>query len=161
MDSIPMTRVGKKQLEDELTHLIRVEREGIKKALAEARALGDLRENAEYHSAKEKQSLIEGRIQELQYKISRAEVVDVTALKGTQVRFGATVTLYDCQKEKSITYQIVGADEADIKLNKIAFNGPLGKNLIGKDEGDTVQVDAPKGKLEYEIQKVEYISWPA
>ncbi|MBF0209028.1 MAG: transcription elongation factor GreA [Oligoflexia bacterium] len=157
MDTIPMTKSGKKKLEDELNNLIRVERESVKVALAEARALGDLKENAEYHTAKEKQSLIEGRIKELQYKLSRAQVVDVTSLDGPTIKFGATVTLFDLQKECSVSYQIVGSDEAEVKSNKIAYNGPLGRSLIGKQVGDTVIVDAPKGKLEFEIEKVGYV----
>lgn len=156
MSECPMTLVGKKMLETELNHLIRVEREQIKQAISEARELGDLKENAEYHAAKERQSLIEGRILDVQSKIARARVVDVAAMKGDKVVFGATVTLFDNQKNVSITYQIVGEDEAMTAPEKISYNSPLGKSLIGKEEGDEVTVKAPKGDLTYAIQAVSY-----
>ncbi|MBF0362264.1 MAG: transcription elongation factor GreA [Oligoflexia bacterium] len=161
-NSTPMTLTGKKMLEERLEYLIKVEREQIKNTLAEARAMGDLRENAEYHAAKERQSLNEGKIKEMQYNLSVAQVIDVSTLNGPDIKFGATVTIYDLAKEKSVTYQIVGSDEAQIKTNttnttsKIPFTSPLAKALIGKQQGDTVIVDAPKGKIEYEIEKVEY-----
>lgn len=180
-NSSPITLSGKKILEERLEFLIKVEREKIKETLAEARAMGDLRENAEYHAAKEKQSLNEGKIKELQYSLSIAQVIDVSTLKGPDIKFGATVTIYDSSKNKSLVYQIVGIEEAQIKTptsttatstntnnnadgahpNKIPYTAPLAKALIGKQEGDTVVVDAPKGKIEYEIEKVEYKEYPA
>lgn len=156
-EQIPMTIRGKALLDQELENLVKVEREKIKIAISEARAHGDLKENADYHSAKEKQAHIEGRIKELQYKVNNAKVIDIATLSGTIVRFGATVTLYDVEKDRTITYQIVGPDEADTKLNKVSFSGPLATALLGKEEGDTVIVQAPKGPLEYEIEKVQYI----
>jgi transcription elongation factor GreA len=151
-----MTLIGKKMLEKELDQLIRVEREHIKQAISEARELGDLKENAEYAAAKERQSIIEGRILDLQSKIARARVVDVSVMKGQKIVFGATVSLYDHQKDINITYQIVGEDEAMSDPHKISYNSPLGKSLIGKEEGDEVIVKAPKGDLTYEIQAVAY-----
>lgn len=156
MSEFPMTLFGKKLLEDELAHLIKVEREELKVALQEARELGDLKENAEYHAAKEKQSHLEGRIMELQAKLGRAKVVDTTKLNTEKIVFGATVTLYDAQKEKSVTYQVVGEDEAKLSPEKISFNSPLGKALIGREEGDEIVVKAPKGDVLYEVEGVEY-----
>ena len=154
--SEPMTIHGKKLLEDELTHLIRNEREQIKQAISEARELGDLKENAEYAAAKERQSIIEGRILDVQSKIARGRVIDVSTLSSNKVVFGATVTIYDHQKEISITFQIVGEDEAMTDPKKISYNSPLGKSLIGKESGDEVIVKAPKGDLTYEIQDIKY-----
>jgi transcription elongation factor GreA len=154
--SEPMTMLGKKLLEDELTHLIRVEREEIKQAIAEARELGDLKENAEYSAAKERQSIIEGRILDVQSKIARGRVIDVTTLHSIKIVFGATVTIYDNQKETTITFQIVGEDEAMTDSKKISYNSPLGKALIGKEIGDEVIVKAPKGDLTYEVQDIKY-----
>jgi len=152
----PITLEGKKRLDEELENLIKIERESIKNAIAEARAQGDLRENAEYHAAKEKQSHIEGRIMELQGKLARARVVDVSKLNSEIIVFGATVTILDPEKEIEITYQLVGDEEANIKHGKISFTGPLGRALIGKSEGETIIVDAPKGKIEYEIISFEF-----
>ena len=154
--SEPMTVHGKKLLEDELTHLIRNEREQIKQAISEARELGDLKENAEYAAAKERQSIIEGRILDVQSKIARGRVIDVSTLSSLKVVFGATVTIYDHQKEISITFQIVGEDEAMTDPKKISYNSPLGRSLIGKETGDEVIVKAPKGDLTYEIQNIKY-----
>lgn len=154
--SEPMTVHGKKLLEDELTHLIRNEREQIKQAISEARELGDLKENAEYSAAKERQSIIEGRILDVQSKIARGRVIDVSTLSSLKVVFGATVTIYDHQKEISITFQIVGEDEAMTDPKKISYNSPLGRSLIGKETGDEVIVKAPKGDLTYEIQNIKY-----
>ncbi len=148
-----LTSEGKALIEKELDHLIRVERESIKKALAEARALGDLKENAEYISAKEKQSHLEGKIAELQSVLNTSRVIDVSTLKSERVVFGATVVLNDPEKNTKVTYQIVGNDEADIKRGKVSYISPLGKALIGKEAGDTVIVKAPKGNLEYEIEE--------
>lgn len=156
MSDFPMTVLGKEMLDKELEQLIKVDREQIKQAIAEARELGDLKENAEYHAAKEKQSHIEGRIMELQNKVARAKIVDVKNMKTDKVVFGATVTLYDSAKEISITYQIVGEDEAMTSNSKISFNSPIGKALIGKEVGDEVVVKAPKGDIFYEIEDVEY-----
>ncbi len=156
MSDSPLTLLGKKMLEDELSQLVKVEREDIKRAISEARELGDLKENAEYHAAKERQSIIEGRILDVQSKLARGRVVDVSSMKGDKIVFGATVTIYDNQKEVPFTYQIVGEDEAKSDPNKISYNSPLGKSLIGKEVGDEVVVKAPKGDLSYEVQAVKY-----
>lgn len=152
----PMTILGKKLLEDELNHMVKVEREDIKVAIAEARELGDLKENAEYHAAKERQSIIEGKILDLQSKLARARVVDASNMKSDKIVFGATVTIYDHQKETSFTYQIVGEDEAMTDPKKISYNSPLGRALIGKEAGDEVIVKAPKGDLTYEVEDIKY-----
>lgn len=152
----PMTLFGKKLLEEELSHLVRVEREQIKQAISEARELGDLKENAEYSAAKERQSIIEGRILDVQSKIARARVIDVSTLKTEKIVFGATVTIFDNQKNSSLTYQIVGEDEAMTDPNKISYNSPLGRALIGKETGDDVIVKAPKGDLSYEVENIKY-----
>ncbi len=157
MSDSPMTVRGKKLLEDELNQLIRVEREQVKQEISEARELGDLKENAEYHAAKEKQSHLEGRILDVQSKLARARVVDATNLKLEKIVFGATVTIFDNQKETTSTFQIVGEDEAMTDQKKISFNSPLGKALIGKEVGDEVIVKAPKGDLTYEVQDIKYI----
>lgn len=156
MSENPMTPKGKKMLEDELKILITVDREQIKQAIAEARELGDLKENAEYHFAKEKQSHIEGRILDVQSKLARARVVDVSNMKNEKIVFGATVRIYDNQKETEMTFQIVGEDEAMNDPQKISYSSPLGKALIGKEVGDEVVVKAPKGDLTYEVQDVKY-----
>ena len=156
MSECPMTLNGRKLLEEELNQLIKVEREDIKQAIAEARELGDLKENAEYAAAKERQSIIEGRILDLQSKLARARVVDVSMLKSDKIVFGAKVKIYDTQKDVTFTYQIVGEDEAMTDPNKISYNSPLGKALIGKEEGDEVIVRAPKGDLVYEVQELSY-----
>jgi transcription elongation factor GreA len=156
MSECPMTMKGKKMLEDELNHLVRVEREQIKQAIAEARELGDLKENAEYAAAKERQSIIEGRILDVQSKIARARVIDVTTISSDKIVFGATVTIFDHQKEITNTFQIVGEDEAMTDPKKISYNSPLGKALIGKEVGDEVIVKAPKGDLTYEVQDIKY-----
>ncbi|MBT3981287.1 MAG: transcription elongation factor GreA [Bacteriovoracaceae bacterium] len=153
----PMTPEGKKALEEELDHLIKVEREDLKVAIAEARALGDLKENAEYHAAKEKQSHIEGRIMELQSKVGRAKVVDITKITVSTIVFGATVKLINAETEQEKTYKIVGEEEADSKLGKISYSSPIARALIGKGEGDEVIVKAPKGDIEYEVVTVQYI----
>lgn len=155
MNEFPMTPNGKKLLEAELESLIKVEREAIKKAISEARELGDLKENAEYHAAKERQSHVEGRIGELQAKVSRARVVEIKPQAGDRIVFGATVALHDANG-KALSYQIVGEDEAMTDASKISFSSPLGKALIGKEAGDEVVVKAPKGDVTYEIQSVQY-----
>lgn len=156
MSDFPMTKAGKEMLDKELEQLIKVDRENIKVAIAEAREHGDLKENAEYHAAKEKQSHIEGRIGELQNKVARAKVIDVTGVENEKIVFGATVTLFDSQKDTSVTYQIVGEDEAMTSSDKISYTSPIGKALIGKEEGDEVVVKAPKGDVYYEVENVEY-----
>src|SRR5690606_16322888 len=132
--------------------LIKVEREQLRTTIAEARELGDLKENAEYHAAKEKQGHVEGRIAQLQAVIATSRVVEVGKVKSDKIVFGATVTLYDTNKEESIRYQIVGEEESDSKKGRISFKSPLGKALIGKEVGDTVVVKAPKGDIEYEVE---------
>lgn len=153
----PMTVIGRKMLEEELSLLIRVEREQIKQAISDARELGDLKENAEYSAAKERQSIIEGRILDVQSKIARSRVIDVQTIQHAKVVFGATVTIHDNQKDLAITYQIVGEDEAMSDAKKISYNSPLGKSLIGKEVGEEVVVKAPKGELSYEIQAIQYV----
>lgn len=156
MQETPITKKGYEAVEAELNQLIKVEREDIKKAIGEARELGDLKENAEYHSAKEKQALIEGRISQLQGVIASAKIVDPGTMSGDRIVFGATVTLLDVEKDESVTYQIVGDFESDSSKGKVSFQSPLGKALIGKEEGDTVVVRAPKGDIEYEVEAVEF-----
>ena len=153
----PITKHGLVQVQKELDHLIKVEREQLKVTIQEARELGDLKENAEYHAAKEKQALVEGRISQLQAIVASARVVDISKVKSDKIVFGATVTLYDTTKEESIRYQIVGEEESDSKKGKISYKSPLGMALIGKEVGDTVIVKAPKGNIEFEVEDLEYI----
>lgn len=150
-----MTRAGNIALNSELKQLKSVERPAIIKAVAEARAHGDLSENAEYHSAREKHSFIEGRIKELEGTLSLAEVIDPASLSGT-IKFGATVTLVDEDSDEEKTYQIVGEPEADIEAAKLNIRSPLARALIGKDEGDSVEVHTPGGDKSYEILKIIY-----
>jgi transcription elongation factor GreA len=157
MEKIPMTALGVERLEKELKQLKSVERPNIIAAIAEARAHGDLSENAEYSAAKEKQSFIEGRIQELEAVISRAEVIDVQALTSEHIKFGATVTIVDEETEEELRYQIVGEYEADIKRNLISTSAPIGRALIGKKVGTSVEVITPKGARFYEVVTVEYV----
>lgn len=156
MNKIPMTKYGHKQLKEELDRLKKVERPKVIDEIETARAHGDLSENAEYHAAKERQGFIEGRIQELQAKISNAEVIDPATMSGDRVVFGATVTIYDFGTDEENTYQIVGDDEADIKENKISFSSPIARALIGKREGEEVQFKTPGGQKELEIVEVEF-----
>ncbi|MCI4644161.1 MAG: transcription elongation factor GreA [Hyphomonadaceae bacterium] len=156
MERIPMTAEGHEALVSELKNLKSVERPNIIQAIAEAREHGDLSENAEYHAAKEKQSFIEGRIAELDDKLARAEVIDLSKMTGTRIRFGATVTLIDVDTEAEQTYKIVGDDEASIELGKISISSPIARALIGKEEGDEAEVSAPGGAKAYEIAKVEF-----
>ena len=151
-----MTMAGYTRLEKELKQLKTVERPAIIEAIAEARAHGDLKENAEYHSAKEKQSFIEGRLAELEAVVSRAEIIDVAAMSGEVIKFGATVTLIDEETEEEITYQIVGDYEADINRKLISTSAPIGRALIGKKKGASVEVHTPKGGRFYEIIVVEF-----
>ncbi len=156
MDKIPMTPGGFVALEEELKKRQQVERPRIVEAISEARSHGDLSENAEYHSAKEAQSLNEGRIAELEDKLSRAEVIDVSKLSGSTVMFGATVTLVDEDTEEEKMYQIVGEAEADVKSGKVSITSPTARALIGKKKGDTVEVNTPGGGKSYEILKVAF-----
>jgi transcription elongation factor GreA len=152
----PMTILAKEMLEKELIDLIKNERDTIIKAIAEAREHGDLKENAEYHSAKEKQSHIEGRIGEIQAKLGNAQVIDISTISSDKIVFGATVTLFNEEKDESRTLQIVGEEEAASGKDKVSFTSPLGKALIGKEEGDEVIVKAPKGDVIYEVESLEY-----
>jgi transcription elongation factor GreA len=156
MTDCPMTLLGKKMIESELTQLIKVDREYIKQAISDARELGDLKENAEYHAAKERQSIIEGRIMDLQSKLARARVIDITTLTSEKIVFGATVTIFDNKKEIEVTYQLVGEDEAQNDPRKISFSSPLGRAMIGREAGDDIVVKAPKGDLTYEILSFKY-----
>ncbi|GBQ48905.1 transcription elongation factor GreA [Acidomonas methanolica] len=156
MQKIPMTAGGLIRLEDELRRLKSEDRPAVIRAIAEARAHGDLSENAEYHAARDRQSFIEGRILELEDLVSSAEVIDPATLSGDQVKFGAHVDLLDEETEKESAYQIVGVHEADIKKGLLSVSSPLAKSLIGKSVGDSVAVPAPGGDKTYEILKVTY-----
>jgi transcription elongation factor GreA len=156
MERIPMTAGGFRSLEDEVHHLKNVERHEIIKLIAEARAHGDLSENAEYHAAKERQAFIEGRVLELEDQLSRADVIDVSKLSGSTVKFGATVTLMDEDTDEKRKFQLVGDHEADAKKGRISISSPIARALIGKAKGDTVEVAAPGGARSYEILKVEF-----
>ena len=157
MEKLPMTAAGFAALEAELKRRQQEERPRIIQAIAEARSHGDLSENAEYHAAKESQSLNEGRIAELEDKISRADLIDVSKLSGNTVKFGATVTLIDEDTETEKRYQIVGDTEADVKAGKVSISSPIARALIGKKVGDTVEVNTPGGGKSYEIVKIEFI----
>ncbi|MDR2723930.1 MAG: transcription elongation factor GreA [Holosporaceae bacterium] len=157
MEKVHMTPEGYKALEEELRSLKFSERPSIVEAIASARALGDLSENAEYHAAKDKQGFIEGRIRELESKLSRAEIIDIKKLSGKDVKFGATVTVYEELSNEEITYKIVGVDEADIKKKLLSVEAPLARALIGKNVGDEIKLATPSGKKNYEIVKIEYI----
>ena len=156
MEKIPMTAAGHAALEAELRHRQAVERPRIIQQITEARGHGDLAENAEYHAAKETQSQNEGRIAELEDKISRADIIDVSKLKGDTITFGATVTLVDEDTDEKKVWQIVGETEADAKAGRISISSPLGKALIGKKKGASVEVNTPKGAKGYEIVKLEW-----
>jgi transcription elongation factor GreA len=156
MERIPMTTAGYQRLEAELKNLKTVERRAVIEAIAEARAHGDLKENAEYHAAKDKQSFIEGRIQELESVVGRAEVIEVENIKHAHITFGATVTVIDEDSEETLTYQIVGDYEADIKRGLISTSAPIARAMIGKKQGVSVEVATPKGDKFYEIIQVEY-----
>jgi transcription elongation factor GreA len=157
MERIPMTASGYKALETELDNLKNVERPAIIAAIAEARAHGDLSENAEYHAAKEKQAFIEGRVIELEDQIGRADVIDVAKLSGDAVKFGATVTMVDEDTDEKRKFQIVGDHESDVTKGRISLSSPIARALIGKTKGDTVEVAAPGGARSYQILKVEWI----
>ena len=157
MQKIPMTASGAEKLRAELHHLVTVERPKVIKAIAEARGHGDLKENAEYHAAKEQQGFIEGRIREIEHKLGHAQIIDVSAhVNNGKVIFGATVTLVNLDTEQQVIYQIVGEDEADLKHGKISITSPIARALVGKNEGDSVDVQAPSGVVAYEIVEVTY-----
>ena len=155
-EKLPMTAEGLAKLKSELENLKNSERPNIIKAIAEAREHGDLSENAEYHAAREKQSFIEGRISELENKISRAEVIDISSLDNSKVTFGATVTITDLSSNETNTYTIVGADESDIEKNLISISAPLGRAMINKTINDVIEVKTPGGLKEYQINSIEY-----
>ncbi len=158
MQRFPMTKQGHDALQAELQQLKTVDRPRISAAIAEARAHGDLKENAEYPAAREQQGFVEGRIQDIEAKLSNAQVIDVTAMPKTgKVIFGVTVDIVNCDTDETKTYQIVGDDEADIKNNKMSVNSPIARGLIGKEEGDTVGIQTPAGLVEYEIAEVRYV----
>ncbi|MDF1803269.1 transcription elongation factor GreA [Thalassovita sp.] len=156
MEKIPMTRAGHTALDAELKNLKSVERPSVIQAIAEARELGDLKENAEYHSAREKQGFIEGRIKELEGVLSLAEVIDPTALKGA-IKFGATVTLVDEDTDEEKTWQIVGEHEASVEKGLLNIRSPIARALIGKEEGDSVEVRTPGGEKSYEVLSIKFI----
>jgi transcription elongation factor GreA len=156
MERIPMTADGYKALEDEINHLKVVERPTVIRMIEEARAHGDLSENAEYHAAKDRQAFIEGRVVELEDKLSRADIIDISKLSGSTVKFGATVTLIDEDTDSKVKYQLVGDLEANAKKGRISISSPIARALIGKSKGDTVEVTAPGGARSYEILKVEF-----
>ena len=158
MRKVPMTIDGVERLRAELTQLKSVQRPKITQAIAEARAHGDLKENAEYHAAREQQSFCEGRIKEIEGKLADSEIIDVKSIPATgKVIFGTTVSLYNVDLEQSVTYQIVGEDEADVKHGKISVGSPIARAMMGKEEGDEITVRAPGGDATYEIEKVEHI----
>lgn len=156
MERVPMTIYGYERLNAELKNLLHVERPNVIAAIDEARGHGDLKENAEYHAAKERQGFIEGRIAELESKLSRAEVIDPAKLKGDKIVLGATVTLIDTDTDKTVTYSLVGPDEADLEKGRLSTTSPIGQALLGKTSGDEVTVRAPGGKRVYEVEKVEF-----
>ncbi|MGK5086180.1 transcription elongation factor GreA [Bdellovibrionota bacterium FG-2] len=155
-DKIPMTVLGKRLLDEELKRLMTVDRPSVIKAIEIARGHGDLKENADYSAAKERQSFIEGRIQDINGKMARAKVIDPSTIRSTKVVFGAIVELSEEESGKKITYQIVGVDEADIKIGKVGITSPIARALIGKEAGDEVVVHAPKGEIRYEVLDVRY-----
>jgi transcription elongation factor GreA len=156
MTKIPMTEVGFNRLREELRRLKSVDRPAIIRAIAEARTHGDLSENAEYHAARDRQSFIEGRVMELEDKIARAEVIDVSKLSGSIIKFGATVTLADIETDQEQTFQIVGEDEADVGNGRLSVTSPLARALIGKGIGDSVEVTTPRGAKSYEVVTVAF-----
>lgn len=158
MSQVPMTVAGEAALREELNHLKTVERPSIIEAIADAREHGDLKENAEYHAAREQQGFCEGRIQEIEGKLGEARVIDVTTIPYTgKVIFGTTVAIINCETEEEVTYKIVGEDEADVSKGMISVTSPIARALIGKQEGDVSVVKAPSGDIEYEIDTVKHI----
>jgi transcription elongation factor GreA len=156
MTRIPMTTDGYNRLQEELKRLKSVDRPAIIRAIAEARTHGDISENAEYHAARDRQSFIEGRVMELEDKIARADVIDVSKLSGSVIKFGATVTLADEETDEEQTFKIVGEDEADISSGRLSVTSPLARALIGKGEGDSVEVTTPRGAKSYEVVTVAF-----
>ena len=156
MGKFPITINGEKKLRDELDNLTNIERPKIIAAIATAREHGDLKENAEYHAAREQQGFVEGRIKDIKLKLSNAEIVDPKKISSDKVVFSAKVELYDFEKESDITYTIVGDDEADIKFGLISINSPIARSMIGKKEGDVVSAETPSGEKEFEILKILY-----
>ena len=156
MERIPMTASGYKALEEEVNQLKNVDRHEIIKMISEARAHGDLSENAEYHAAKERQAFMEGRILDLEDMMGRAEVIDVSRLSGTTVKFGATVTLVDEDTDEKVKYKIVGDSEASVKDGKISISSPIARALIGKAKGEAAEVTTPKGARSYQVLKIEW-----
>lgn len=157
VEKVPVTSKGYEVFQAELKHLKSVERPGVIEAIAVAREHGDLKENAEYHAAREKQSFIEGRIQRLEGELSHAEVIDPSKMEGDIIRFGATVTIVDCDTDEEKIYQIVGELETDIENGKISLASPLAKGLIGKTVGDAFTLNTPGGAKDYEVEEVKYI----
>src|SRR5690242_14210221 len=157
MEKVPMTAEGYHALDDELKRLKSVERPNVIAAIAEARSHGDLSENAEYHAAKERQGWIEGRIAEIEDKMARAQVIDVSKLSGSQVKFGATVSVVDEDTEEEARYQIVGEHEADVRCGKLSVTSPRARGMMGKEVGDVVEINAPAGGKAYEILKLEWV----
>ena len=156
MEKVPMTLEGYRSLDEELKRLKSVERPAVIQAISEARAHGDLSENAEYHAAKDRQGFIEGRLVEIEDKLSRAQVIDVSKLSGDTVKFGATVKVFDEDTEEESVYQIVGEDEADVREGKVSVTSPIARAIIGKEEGDVVEVAAPGGARSLEILKITW-----
>ncbi len=158
MNKVPMTIEGADALRVELEQLKKVDRPRIVQAIAEAREHGDLKENAEYHAAREQQGFCEGRIQEIEGKLASAQIIDISQLpKGDKVIFGTTVDILNVETEEVLTYKIVGDDEADVKSNKISINSPIARGLIGKEVGDVALIRTPGGEVEYEIDDVKYL----
>lgn len=160
VERIPMSVTGSRQLREELERLERVERPEIIKAIETARAHGDLSENAEYHAAKERQGMVEGRILALKDKLSRAEIIDCSTVRTDRVVFGTVITLFDVQTETEVTYQLLGPEEVDVKRGAISFLSPLGKALLGKEEEDEVRVKTPGGLREYEVISISASTLP-
>lgn len=158
MNKVPMTVAGAERLRQELNQLKKEDRPRIVRAIADAREHGDLKENAEYHAAREQQSFCEGRIQEIEGKLSLAQIIDVTKIPNTgKVIFGTTVDIINVDTNERVTYKIVGDDEADVKANKVSISSPIARALIGKEVGDEVEVRTPAGEVIYEIDKVEHV----
>ena len=154
--AVPMTTEGHQRLQEELKHLVRVERPIVVQDIAEARSHGDLSENAEYDAAKDRQGFVEGRIKELNHKIALAQVIDPTSIKSDKIVFGAKVTLFDIDTDKEVTYQLVGVDEADIKVGKISITSPVGRALVGHKVDEEVSINVPSGVKIYEVVEIEY-----
>ena len=158
MNKYLMTVQGARALEEELAHLTKVRRPALSQAIAEARELGDLKENAEYHAAREEQGMVEARIRDIEGRLQHAVVIDVTTIPHSgKVIFGTTVDIANCETDETVTYQIVGEDEADIKIGKLSVSSPIARALVGKEEGDVVAVKTPSGLVEYEIVEVRHI----